>query len=241
MQHSFTSNLFISSHCCPESPVKNSTSRTLFGTLFVLVGSVLLLDALNVIDVSGLISNWGPLLIIVVGLISFANNPRAFILPVAIIIIGVLLLLNSLEILNVNVWQLVWPIAIIGFGLSLMVKRSRLGRRTVKTDEIAATVVFSGIEMNNTSDNFQGGSITALFGGAEINLRHSRLQGEATIETFVAFGGIELKVPKDWDVHVSGVPIFGGIEDGTSKPEVDNPPRLYLTGTCLFGGVEVSN
>lgn len=221
--------------------MQKSFSRTLFASVFIVVGSVFLLDALNIIDVSGLISNWGPLLIIIVGLFSLANNPRAFVLPVAIISVGVLLLLNSLDFIDVNVWQLIWPIAIIGFGVSMLVKRSKRGRKTVNTDEISSTVVFSGIEMNNTSDDFQGGVITTVFGGAEIDLRNTRLQGEATIEVFVAFGGIELKVPREWDVHVSGVPLFGGIEDGTHKPEADDSPRLYLKGTCMFGGVEISN
>ncbi|MCH8553386.1 MAG: cell wall-active antibiotics response protein [Natronospirillum sp.] len=213
----------------------------MFGSLLVAVGAVFLLNALGIIDVSTLISNWGPLLIIVVGLISLANNPRAFIVPVAIIAIGALLLLNSLDIIEANVWQLIWPIAIIGFGLSLLIRRSKQSGKSVSHDDLDATVVFSGLEMNNSSDNFKGGVITAIFGGAEIDLRNSKLQGDATIEVFAAFGGIELKVPKEWDIHVSGIPVFGGIEDGTSKPEADSPPRLYLKGTCLFGGVEISN
>ena len=224
-----------------EKSMHKSMSRTLLGSLLVAAGAVFLLDALGLVDVSGLISNWGPLLIIVVGIISLANNPRAFILPAAIIAAGALLLLNSLDVIDVNVWQLIWPIAIIGFGLSLLVKRSRFGRRNVSTDEISATVVFSGIEMNNTSDDFKGGVITAVFGGADVDLRNTRLQGDATIEVFTAFGGVDLKVPPEWDVHISGVPIFGGIEDGTRKPDTDNPPRLYLKGTCMFGGVEINN
>lgn len=224
-----------------EKSIHRSMSRTLLGSLLVVVGGVFLLDAFNVVDVSGLISSWGPLLIIVVGMISLANNPRAFILPVAIIAIGVLLLLNSLDIIEVNVWQLIWPIAVIGFGLSLLVRRSKFGTKAVSSDEISATVVFSGIEMNNTSEDFKGGVITAVFGGAEVDLRNTRLQGDATIEVFAAFGGIEIKVPQEWDVHVSGIPVFGGIEDGTRKPNADNPPRLYLKGTCMFGGVEITN
>ncbi len=217
------------------------SSRSLFGGGLVAVGGLLLLDALNLVDVSGLVNNWGSLLVIAVGLISLVSNPRAFVMPVAITLVGVLLLLNSLGVINVNIWQLIVPIAIIGFGLSILMKRSRSGGTTVTDEEIKATVLFSGLELHNTTDHFKGGAITALFGGAEIDLRHAKLQGETTIDLFVAFGGVELRVPEEWDIHFSGIPIFGGIEDGSRKPQAENPPRLNLKGTCLFGGVEIKN
>jgi len=39
---------------------------------------------------------------------------------VVLILVGLLLLLNNLDILNVNVWGLIWPLFLIGAGLSIL-------------------------------------------------------------------------------------------------------------------------
>ncbi|WLD57802.1 cell wall-active antibiotics response protein [Salinispirillum sp. LH 10-3-1] len=216
-------------------------SRQLFGALLLGLGGLFLLNALEVINVWSLVKHWGPVLVIVVGIISLMNNPKAFIFPAAIIAFGFLLLLSSLGWVQVSIGSLILPLLFIGFGLSLLLKRSGFKANKVAQDELNTVAVFSGVELNNVAKNFKGGTVSAVFGGAEIDLRKSKLEGEATIELFVAFGGVELKVPQEWSVHVSGIPLFGGLEDKTSKPELDDAPRLNIKGTCVFGGIEIGN
>ncbi|MFY0666376.1 MAG: hypothetical protein JXQ97_17285 [Natronospirillum sp.] len=216
-------------------------SRQLFGALLLGLGGLFLLNALGVINVWGLIKHWGPVLVIAVGVISLMNNPKAFIFPTAIIGFGALLLLGSIGLIQVSVGSLILPILFIGFGLSLLVKRTGFNVNKVSKDELDTVAVFSGVEINNVATHFQGGTVSAVFGGADIDLRQSKLEGEATIELFIAFGGVELKVPREWQVHVSGIPIFGGLEDKTIKPEAVDAPRLNIKGTCVFGGVEIAN
>ena len=216
-------------------------TRPLLGLIIVLIGTAFLLDVLGWFNVSSLVGFAFPLLIIAIGVLSYLSNPKAFILPVGLVLFGLLLLLNAVGLIAVNVWRLVIPIAIIGFGLSLVIRRPEGSVREDTSDTVEATVIFSGLDINNTSHNFQGGAVTAAFGGAEIDLRHSVLPSSATIDVFVAFGGITLKVPEGWNVHFSGLPVFGGMEDRSAKPETADAPTLYVKGTCLFGGVEIKN
>ena len=69
---------------------------------------------------------------------------------------------------------------------------------------------------------------------------------EVVIEANALLGGVELRVPPDWDVVVRGMGILGGYEDGT-RPPVNvgtagvKRPRLIVTGQALLGGVNVQN
>jgi hypothetical protein len=56
-------------------------------------------------------------------------------------------------------------------------------------------------------------------------------------------GGVEIKIPENWSVVLRGTAVFGGYQDETSQPREDTPgfKRLFLTGSAVFGGVEVKN
>jgi hypothetical protein len=102
--------------------------------------------------------------------------------------------------------------------------------------------VFSGSEIASHSKEFQGGSISAIFGGAEVDLRDALPTPDARLDIFTAFGGVEVKVPDGWQVEVKGLPLFGGIENATAKEAVAaNAPRLSISATVLFGGLEIKH
>ena len=142
---------------------------------------------------------------------------------------------------EIGIWQAIWPVAIIAFGLTLLMGKSSSSSKLSSKDNLDVTAVFSGLEISNNSKDFQGGEVTAIFGGADIDLRDSAIKGEATVEVFTAFGGVEIKVPQDWSVTTDALPIFGGIEDSSKAPKKANAPKLRIRGTCVFGGVEIKN
>lgn len=80
-----------------------------------------------------------------------------------LIVMGVLFLLNSLGILAVNVWMLLWPFALILFGLSLLI--SAFGRRKdeVRTESLALQL--KGFEEAAVGIHYGAGRLT-LEGGA---------------------------------------------------------------------------
>ena len=221
--------------------MKALPTRTLLGLILLAIGVIFLLDRLNLISVTGLFSYAFPLLIIALGVVSYLSNPKAFVVPAVLVVFGLLLLLSALSVIAINVWQLIVPLIVIAIGLSLLIKRPSGVRREQSLDTIDATAIFSGLELHNNSQQFQGGVVTAVFGGTEVDLRKCDFQGEAALEVFVAFGGVALKVPEHWNVHFSGLPLFGGMEDKTEKTGGQDAPLLTIKGTCLFGGVEIKN
>ena len=55
-------------------------------------------------------------------------------------------------------------------------------------------------------------------GGCEIDLRQAAINGEAVIDVFAMWGGIEIRVPENWTVIGRVTPIMGGFEDTTRPP-----------------------
>ena len=64
-----------------------------------------------------------------------------------------------------------------------------------------------GVKKASSSPDFEGGDITAIMGGAEIDLRQASIRGgPAVLDTFAMMGGIEIRVPDDWTVDLQGTP-----------------------------------
>ncbi|TAM52659.1 MAG: hypothetical protein EPN53_05820 [Acidobacteria bacterium] len=94
----------------------------------------------------------------------------------------------------------------------------------------------------SVSQDFRGGSLTAILGGCELDLRQASIRsGQAVIDAFAMWGGVEIKVPQDWTVAVHGTPILGGFDDKTARVGGDGSKVLVVTGTAIMGGVEIKN
>ena len=105
--------------------------------------------------------------------------------------------------------------------------------------------VFSGTRQRLETQDFLGGKVTTVFGGAEIDLRSvATNREEISMKAEAVFGGIELWVPAHWKTIVRGSAFFGGFEDKTfpAAPGASGKaPRLVVTGAAVFGGVVVKN
>ena len=213
--------------------------RLFFGLLIVAVGTVLLLDNAGVLDAGEILSTWWPAVLVLAGILTFAANPRHW--PVALIItgVGVAFLLSNLDIIDLG--NFIIPAAIIFVGLLVLFGRG-LGSRTEAGDRVNSFNVFSGSEIASHSKEFQGGSISAVFGGAEVDLRDTMPAPGAQLDVFAAFGGVEVTVPEGWNVVTRGLPLFGGIENATAKESVPaDAPTLAVSATVLFGGLEIKH
>jgi hypothetical protein len=80
----------------------------------------------------------------------------------------------------------------------------------------------------------------AVMGGIELDLREAQFsEPEVTIHAYTLMGGIEITVPEDVDVDVSGIAFMGGFDHDASGPGVPGAPRVRVIGFALMGGVDV--
>lgn len=215
-------------------------SQAVLGFFVVAVGVAALLGQLGVVDVSlgEIFSTWWPLVIILIGLVALFAVPRAWVGPVFVIAVGVFFQLDSLGLIQVEVWNVLWPIAIILVGLTLL---TRLGSRGDDDETINSAVIWWGSEQRTRSQNFRGGSLSAIMGGIVLDLRQAGLPDRADISVFVLWGGVDIKVPPTWRVRVSGVPLLGGWDDKTQPPADPHAPELNVHVTSIMGGAEIKN
>jgi hypothetical protein len=109
------------------------------------------------------------------------------------------------------------------------------------SDWISAFAIMAGFERSNNSQDFRGGDLTAVMGGCEIDLRQASLRAPASIDIFVMWGGVEIRVPDDWTVDLQGTPLLAGFVDKTRPPAISTEKRLIIRGVALMGGVEIKN
>lgn len=219
-----------------------SLSRLITGILILIVGVGALLDAVNVFPFWEYAATWWPLAIIASGFLVLLSNRSQYITVIALLLVGTVLQLNKLNVIEVDLWRVIWPVIIIAVGLSILVKYKGNSKKVKTSDREEVSAVFAGNETINKSHDYKGGSATAIFGGVSIDLRDAKIVKEATLDVFALCGGIELKVPREWKVEHKVLPILGGIESKSHSEKItDSSPTLYITGTVALGGVEIKS
>ena len=112
-------------------------------------------------------------------------------------------------------------------------------------DRLDEFAMFGGGDRTIRSQAFRGGSVTAILGGFDIDLRDAVMAGDAAaIEVFVMMGGIDLKVPENWTVVIDVTPFMGGASyrrRGQASPGEGPPKVLTVRGFVFMGGVEIKH
>ncbi len=221
-----------------------------WGALIVSAGVVLLLDHLGFIYIGSLFRFW-PMILVFFG-VGHLFNPSGRAWGVILLVVGTVFQLNNLGLTHLRFGDM-WPLAIIAVGLVLMwaaVKPPVVIRGNVESaDMLNAVAIFSGAERRVNSQTFKGGRATSIFGGIELDFRDANIDGdEATLEVNCIFGGVEIRVPDSWNVHSMTIPVLGGYSDKTrlsASAAQDSASgkrkTLIVTGTVIFGGVEIGN
>lgn len=221
------------------------SARAFFGVLLVAVGGGLLLDRAGLLDFGQLLATWWPMILILIAAIQIGT--RSAPLPGSLIVLGIGLVFQAIALgfLPANTWAYLWPLVLVSVGLWLIIARGRVASPTLETDDVLSSfVAFGGANPRSESQEFRSGSVTAVFGGTELDLRGAQLSAEgADLEINAAFGGVEVMVPTEWRVSMTGLPIFGGWENKTQlASEADSPgPMLKIHCFVAFGGIEVHN
>ena len=224
---------------------RGSGSTILTGSIFIIIGLIWVMRNLGHIDFG--IREWWPLILIGIGVLNIVSQRDVFAFPGwLLIVIGIIFLLRTNNIVEWEYIKKFWPVAIILIGLMIILgsgKRvKKAGEAEDKENYISGLALFSGLERKIRSKSFRGGSVTALFGGVDIDLKDASLSPEgAVLDLTALFGGVDLKIPEDWNVEINSTALFGGVGN---KSRSENPAGEYplrINATAIFGGVEIKN
>ncbi len=229
-------------------------NRFIIGILLITAGLILMLKKSSVLPhqleyfIDKIIFSW-QMLLVVIGIIILVSskNKTAGIIMIAV---GGFFLTPSLFTDFFRSFNFFWPAIFIAIGIVLLVNSKRIVKKidyaqTKKTDSIDYVNIFSGAERQLITDNFQGGQITAIFGGGEVDLTRSSLApGDNVIDITCIFGGTTIIVPEGWNVLINVTPILGGFSDSRKlRGDVikDNTRTLTISGIVIFGGGEIKS
>lgn len=228
------------------------TNRTaILGILLILVGLVAIMSNFNFIpwNIRPVVFSW-EMLLIVIGLFLVVRREGSL-AGWILIVVGIFFLLPDIFHFSFNYHHLFWPTLLIVVGLVMILRIGHVRRPWHGTEEIRDedfiddVAIFGGGQRLVTSQNFQGGRITAIFGGSQINLKSASLaKGTAYIDYFAMFGGTNFIIPEDWEVKVQITPLFGGFTDKRSPdPRIIRDPgkQLIIKGVAIFGGGELKS
>ncbi len=229
------------------------------GALLIVFGTLLFIDNLGFLPVSVFDAFW-PLVFLGVGAYWFVrtSSPVGRVWAAASFLSGLLLILDLFHIVRVTMATL-WPIAMIAAGVAMVVVRTSpakladrftIGSNTNSrplTGRLEEYAVFSSVKRRIESQNFEGGEVSSVFGGVELDLRWAGISTPgkiAVLEANTAFGAVEMRVPETWRISIQGTAVFGAYEDKTIPPRPElgvETPTLVIKGGTAFGAVVVRN
>jgi predicted membrane protein len=230
-----------------QKPRRAFSSQFLIGAVIVVIGAALLLDNLGIIPSSRDIIRLWPAILVAIGLqdlIVTRDGSRAM-RGALLLAFGSLLLLNTFDVISVNVFQL-WPLFIILFGIQMLFRSMSKpeqdsvagGDETAQFDDFA---LLGGVKRSISSPNFRGGSASAFMGGVDIDLSRATMEGDrVVVNVFAMMGGVILRIPSDWAVVSNVSALLGGVDDKT-RPPSEPVGTLVLEGSAIMGGIEIKD
>lgn len=225
------------------SPRRVPTGQLLFGAIIVITGVLLLLDTTGVVPTRDALL-YVPSLFVLVGVWSLVQSRfRNLVGPVVLIGVASAWQLVVLDYATVDEVVAFWPVLVIAFGLSVLLGQFRSAVRETETDYTTAFAAFGGVEKRSTSKAFTGGDLTAIFGGTELDLRDAEIADRpARINAVALFGGVDVVVPREWNVRLDVLPVLGGATDDRARTERRNEDvDLIVSGFAAFGGVAITD
>jgi predicted membrane protein len=222
-----------------------NASRLFLGLVIITLGLIALLDNLGILHIQSAWRFW-PLFLIAVGLARLlrpAGCPGRW-TGFIVLLLGLWFLATNLGVMPYRVRDF-WPVIIVLVGARLVWGGFRQRALDLPSSEstprLSAYALLGGTEHKSNAQDFRGGDVTAIMGGAKLDLRQAGLKtGEAVIDIFAMWGGVEIIVPRDWTVIVQGTPILAAFEDKTNQTQAGGP-RLVIRGILLMAGCEIKN
>lgn len=219
-------------------------NQTIFGIVIIIVAVLVLLSNINIGFARELVYDWWPLLIVGLGLYMMWNDRNNFAWGLIITGVGIGLLVNTLGVFGLSFGDVVVPIILLAVGAAVLMGATRSqtvrGEHSTESPE-AIWAILGGVNSRNTSDDYHGGGVNAVLGGADLDLSQAVIKKDAVVQVWVLMGGVTLRVPKGVVVRQRTMNILGSTEDKTDEHKAAGAPVIYIDGTVTMGSVEIKN
>ena len=218
-----------------ETRRSNIGLKLIAGIFFTLLGILLTADNLDLLVADRYVRFW-PVMVVLAGLVK-VYEPGSALLGIILIVVGAWLLAHNVGLIRFTIFDM-WPLILIGIGVLLVGRAFGFMPQPHMPKNMA---IFSAQKLDHGATDYTGGTLTAVMGGYEVDLTQAEIrQGPVVLNVYAMWGGIEIKVPEDWDVVSEVTPVMAGVEVHAPRSAVTDPKkRLIIRGAALMGGIEV--
>ena len=144
---------------------------------------------------------------------------------------------------DISIWLLLLATWLLAWGLTNIIHPKK---RHIEIEDIEystnsiinVSASFGGKVQYIQTNDLQYVTIDSKFSGLKLYFDQATIQNQATIEIDGNFTGIELYVPKEWNVQSHVRSFFGGVDE-KGQPSSSGYPTLNITGRVHFGGIEI--
>jgi len=222
--------------------------RKFIGLVLVVLGALVLADTLNVFgeDVS-LWSYMWPSVLILFGLSGLIRKGSFRIISAFLIVVGGFYLAKNFGVEWFQDKELhLFALFLVLLGIQLLffsgwtnISRHRHDFiRPSRNNGKDLSAFMGGLDEKIVSDDFKGCSITAVMGGAEVDLSEVKINQDVVVECTAVMGAVEVTLPRNVRIIVNGTPVMGGYEN-TNPGDQTAPFAIIVQYTSVMGAVEI--
>jgi hypothetical protein len=217
------------------------------GSLIAIYGVGLLFDNLGFGDVRYYMRHAWPAVLVIIGIMLLIrrdqNRNRYGFWGTVMIFGGLWAYASQRDWIHVNFWAVFGPTLLVLLGASFVYRALHHPRPSGDNDSfIHSFAVFAGNELKPTSSPFTGADLAALMGGVVLDLTGTQMEGDtATVDVLSVMGGIEIFVPRDWNVTTKVMSFMGACVDKRRPPTMPASKTLIVRGATFLGGIEIKD
>jgi predicted membrane protein len=233
----------------PQPHYRFYSTKLIVGIVIIALGLLFLASNLGLISARYVLRHFWPVLLILVGvlMLSQKESRRGRQWGWVWLLLGLWLLSDRLDWIDINLWQLAFPMLLLAVG-GILVWRALWTQKeepivgAEPSEFVRSFAVMSGNELRPVSRPFRGADLSAVMGGLKLDLTGAKMEGDAAaVEVFAFWGGIEIHVPPEWTVTSKVTTFMGGFVDKRRPSSVVPTKTLTVRGFAFMGGIEVKN
>lgn len=221
--------------------------RKFIGLVLVIFGALVLADTLQVFGEG--VSLWNymwPTVLILIGLSGLIRRGSFRIISVFLIVVGGFYLAQNLGIewfVGKELHLFAVLLVLVGIQLLLFSGWTKISRHAHEFTNVSKnkkdfSALMGGLDEKVISDDFKGCSISAIMGGAEVDLTEVKINQDVTVECTAVMGAVEVALPRNVRIVVNGTPVMGGYEN-TNPGDPAAQFTVYVQYTAVMGAVEI--
>jgi hypothetical protein len=139
-----------------------------------------------------------------------------------------------------------WFIATnVALKAAAVIATNLIGEETSEdSDEFRLVALMDGRTYESVAEKLRTGTIIAVAGGVDIDLRQALLDPEgASLDVTIVAGGVRVLACKSWRVEVEKSTAGAAVQIETPDPDSlpDGAPILHVKATTIAGGLVIAN